>query len=71
MPPRTEPEAEEETVFELVLTIVVLLGVATAILLFERPRARRIERDLRDQARERRGSDPDTEVGTDDPPGRR
>ncbi|GHJ58274.1 hypothetical protein NOK12_07930 [Nocardioides sp. OK12] len=56
--------------FELVLTIVVLLGVALAILLFERPRARRIERDLRDQAAERRGPGPEAEAGPDDPPDR-
>ncbi len=46
--------AEEDTVFELVLTIVVLLAVAAAILLFERPRAERIERDLHEQAADRR-----------------
>ncbi|MBM7506633.1 hypothetical protein ABKW28_14515 [Nocardioides sp. 31GB23] len=40
--------------FELVLTIVVLLAVAAAILLFERPRAERIERDLHEQAADRR-----------------
>lgn len=40
--------------FELVLTIVVLLAVAAAILLFEGPRAERIERDLHEQAADRR-----------------
>ena len=40
--------------FELVLTIVVLLAVAAAILLFERPRAEQIERDLHEQAADRR-----------------
>ena len=42
----------------VVLTAVVLLGVAAAILLFERPRARRIERDLREDARRRADDDP-------------
>ena len=40
--------------FGLVLTIVALLGVALLILLFERQRATRIERDLGDMAKERR-----------------
>ena len=39
-------------VFGLVLTVVVLVGVAVFILLFERQRASRIERDLRDMAGE-------------------
>ncbi len=43
--------------FELVLTIVVLLAVAAAILLFERPRAEQIERDLHEQAADRRDAD--------------
>jgi len=48
-------------VLSLVATIVVLVGVAVFILLFERQRARGIERDLRDQGRGRRedGGDPD------------
>ena len=41
----------------LILTVVVLLAVAAAILLFERPRARQIERDLRQNAEHRRESD--------------
>ncbi|WP_157514867.1 hypothetical protein [Nocardioides sp. J54] len=36
--------------FGLVLTVVVMLGIALAILLFERRRAREIEHDLREQA---------------------
>lgn len=39
--------------FNVVLTIVVLVGVAVLILLFERKRARRIEHDLRGMADER------------------
>jgi uncharacterized membrane protein affecting hemolysin expression len=39
--------------FGVVLTIVVLLCVALAVLLFEGRRARRIERDLRTMNRER------------------
>ena len=34
----------------VVLTVVVLVAVAAFVLLFEAKRARRIERDLRDQA---------------------
>jgi ABC-type bacteriocin/lantibiotic exporter with double-glycine peptidase domain len=34
----------------LVLIILVTIGIVVAILLFERPRARRIEEDLRRQA---------------------
>lgn len=65
--------AEEDTVFELVLTIVVLLAVAAAILLFERPRAEQIERDLHEQAADRRdaaAATPDPEQGpeTEDRP---
>lgn len=40
--------------FRLVVTIVVLVGVALFILLFERKRATRIQRDLREMAEERR-----------------
>jgi hypothetical protein len=67
---------EEDTVFELVLTIVVLLAVAAAILLFERPRAKQIERDLHEQAADRRDAaaaapdpeqSPETEDRPDDP----
>ncbi len=38
---------------EVILTVVVLLGVALAILLFERPRAERIRRDVGEEARQR------------------
>lgn len=40
--------------FGVVLTVVVLVGVAVFILAFERRRVREIERDLRDQSKERR-----------------
>jgi hypothetical protein len=39
--------------FGLVLTVVVLVGVALLILLFERRRATRIQHDLRHMADER------------------
>jgi hypothetical protein len=45
-----------------VATVVVLVGVAMFILLFERKRARGIERDLKDQARKR--GDADGNAGT-------
>ena len=41
-------------VLTMVATIVVLLGVAVFILLFERKRARGIERDLRDSTTQQR-----------------
>jgi len=44
--------------FRLVATIVVLVGVVAAILLFERRRARAIERDTRDMAEGRDRDDP-------------
>jgi len=37
----------------VVLTVVVMLAVAVFILIFERRRAREIERDLRDSGRHR------------------
>ena len=40
--------------FGVVLTVVVMLGVVAAILLFERKRARRIEDDVRRMGEERR-----------------
>ena len=44
--------------FSVAVTILVLLGVALAILLFERKRARQIEHDLRDMANKRaKGTD--------------
>lgn len=47
--------------FSLVVTVVVLLGVAVLILLFERKRAREIERDLRSNARRERARRPDSD----------
>jgi hypothetical protein len=41
-------------VYALVLTVVVFAGVVVFILMFERQRATRIERDLRGMARDRR-----------------
>jgi hypothetical protein len=41
--------------FRAVATIVVLVGVAVFILLFEKKRAQGIERDLKRAADERRG----------------
>lgn len=40
--------------FGLVVTVAVTIGVVVLILLFERTRARRIQRDLRAQAERRR-----------------
>lgn len=37
--------------FSVVLTVVVLVAIAVAILLFEKKRAKEIERDLGDMAR--------------------
>lgn len=45
--------------FGLVVTIVVLVGVALSILLWERKRAIRIQRDLRDMADEPKHERPD------------
>lgn len=39
--------------FGLVVTVVVMIGVVVAILLFEKRRAQRIERDTRSMARGR------------------
>ncbi len=39
--------------FDVVVTVVVLLGIAVAILLFERRRAEEIRRDLGAEARRR------------------
>lgn len=39
--------------FEVILTVVVLLGVALAVLLFEKSRAERIRRDVGEEARRR------------------
>ena len=41
-------------VFALVLTVIVFAGVVVFILMFERQRATRIERDLRDMSPRRR-----------------
>jgi hypothetical protein len=49
----------------VVLTIVVLMGVALLILLFEGRRARRIERDLRGMS----GGDEHDDARRDRPPG--
>jgi hypothetical protein len=45
------------TMWGLALTILVTIGIVVAILLFERPRARRIEKDLRDQLEHQREED--------------
>jgi hypothetical protein len=47
-------EATFVDTFRVVVTILVLLGVALLILLFEKKRAKRIERDLKDMADEQR-----------------
>jgi len=39
------------TAFGVLVTIVVMLAIAAAILLLERRRAREIEHDVKDQAR--------------------
>jgi uncharacterized membrane protein affecting hemolysin expression len=39
--------------FRLALTVVVMIGVVVAILLFERRRAERIQRDTQEMARDR------------------
>jgi hypothetical protein len=44
--------------YGLVLTIVVLLAIGVAILLFEKRRATRIERDLKQMAQEQRRHPP-------------
>ena len=49
--------------FRLVLTVVVMVGVVVAILLFERRRADRIARDTRDMAR---GRPPEDDTTDDD-----
>lgn len=43
--------------FGLALTVVVMLAIAMLVLLFERRRAREIERDLTEQAERRRHED--------------
>jgi hypothetical protein len=45
------------TTWGVVLTILVTIGIVVAILVFERPRARRIEKDLRGQLGHRREQD--------------
>ena len=40
--------------FRLIVTVIVLVRVAVFILLFEKKRARRIERDLSEMSRKRR-----------------
>lgn len=39
------------SLFDAILAVIVVLAIATAILLFERRRAREIEHDLREQQR--------------------
>jgi len=52
-------------IYAVVLTVVVLIGVAVFILLFERKRARQIEHDLHDMSHQwqppgsRRGDGPE------------
>lgn len=41
------------TLYSVILTVAVLLAIAVLILLFERKRAREIERDTRELARRR------------------
>ena len=41
------------TVYSLVATVVVMIAIVVAILLFEKKRAKQIERDLGEMARER------------------
>jgi len=52
--------------YRLVLTVLVMAGVVVAILLFEKRRAQRIERDTRDMAR---GRDGVPHEGNEDDPG--
>ena len=47
--------------FRIVLTVVVMVGVVVAILLFEWRRADRIARDTRDMARGRRPEEDTTD----------
>ena len=42
------------TLFEVIVTVLVLVGVVVLILLFERKRAEQIERDVGEMNRERR-----------------
>ena len=49
--------------FRLGLTVVVMVGVVVAILLFEKRRAQRIEHDTREAARDRSAGQVDEEDG--------
>ena len=49
--------------FRIVLTVVVMVGVVVAILLFERRRADRVARDTRDMARGAPPPDDDDDDG--------
>lgn len=49
--------------FRLVVTVLVMVGVVVAILLFERRRADRIARDTRDLARGRPRDEDEDEDG--------
>ena len=57
MPPRTGYRRVElggdVSAFGVVLTVAVLVGIAVFILVFERRRAKEIERDLRHELRRR------------------
>jgi len=55
--------------FRLVVTVVVMVGVVAAILLFERRRAERIERDTRRMARDRPPDEPGEDDEVDRPAG--
>jgi pilus assembly protein TadC len=48
------------TLFGLIVTILVLIGMVIFILLFERRRAREIEHDLHDLGDQRREEEPPT-----------
>lgn len=47
------------TLYSVIVTVAVLLAVVVLILLFERKRARQIERDAREVARRRNQDRPD------------
>ena len=51
--------------FRLLVTVLVMVGVVVAILLFERRRAERIERDTQQMGRDRRDGEVD---GKDEAP---
>jgi hypothetical protein len=57
---QNEDVGEPMNLFGLILTVAVLIGIATLILLFERQRATRIQRDLQDLSRHREERRPPT-----------